>query len=62
MPGNAIEQAFRLADSGTFSSVKKIKEQLKREGYAEHELQGAALAMQLKARITKAISNSEGKK
>lgn len=57
----AIEAAFALADSGKFSSAKEIKDHLQRKGYnANLELNGRALARQLKERIARARAGSAG--
>jgi hypothetical protein len=45
-PENALERAFELARSGKYASVKAIREQLRREGYAQQQLMGDLLAKQ----------------
>jgi hypothetical protein len=42
----ALERAFELARSGKYASVKAIREQLRREGYAQQQLMGDLLAKQ----------------
>ncbi len=46
-----LERAFDLARSGKVRSVSDIRLTLKREGYSEHELQGASLLAQLRQLI-----------
>jgi len=47
----ALERAFRLAKSGTRSSVTELKKRLHREGYSIAQITGRTLVNQLEALI-----------
>jgi hypothetical protein len=51
-PGTtAIERAFELARGGTCATVAEIRKRLSQEGYAQSQIEGQALAKQLRALI-----------
>ena len=45
----ALERAFDLARSGEYSTVNRIKDRLKAEGYTMAQVDGKALTKQLRA-------------
>ena len=47
----ALERAFQLAKSGTYTSVPAIKVQLKAEGFSVTQITGKTLSKQLKVLI-----------
>ena len=51
---SAIERAFELAATGRFASATEIKLKLAREGYRHEQVEGRALAKQIRAIIEKA--------
>ena len=44
---NAVERAFQLAKTGRYPTVEAIKQQLKKEGYLQHYIEGRTLTRQL---------------
>lgn len=50
----ALERAFGMARSGDFDSVDRIKQALRREGYADEQIYGRLLRRQLRALIRSA--------
>jgi hypothetical protein len=51
---STLERAFQLAASGLFSTVAQIKLRLMHEGYKQEQIQGPALAKQLRVTMSKA--------
>jgi len=51
----ALERAFELARSGKITTVAKIRQSLKSEGYSDSQLIGTALIGQLRDLIRSAI-------
>ena len=49
-----IERAFELARSGHFKGVEEIRKEIRREGYTAKQLDGPALAKQLREAMKKA--------
>lgn len=52
-----LERAFQLARSGEFDSVATIAKQLKAEGYALQQLEGATLKRQLRETCEAAMAS-----
>ena len=48
LPANALERAFALAETGNYTGVGKIREQLRAEGYEPSQLYGPSLASQIR--------------
>jgi hypothetical protein len=46
-----LERAFGMARSGVFDSVDRIKQALRKEGYADEQIYGRVLRRQLRALI-----------
>ena len=51
-----IERAIQLAQSGEYSTLKSVRNQLKAEGYSLNHLDGRALAKQLRELINTALA------
>lgn len=47
----ALERAFELAKSGKFANVTEVKSVVAKEGYPMNQMEGPALAKQLRALI-----------
>lgn len=53
----AIERALELAESGTYSTIKQVSDQLDKEGYskAREHLAGRSIRLQLLALLHKQV-------
>ena len=55
-PGKtSLERAFELARSGMFSDLGTLERQLRDEGYAQSQLEGASIRKQLLALMTRKL-------